>query len=306
MRKWIVIGVAALVFAVVIVLALMRAGEKRRQAERFAARREIEVAVEVAKPTVGTIEESKTFLGTVVSTTEAAVYSKIPGKVVSIPGAVGQRVGAGSTIAVVDYDQPGMKFRYYNAYSPINGEITDILVDVGDTVTPATPLAMVVKPESVKIETAVTADTLALMGRNHPVKIRSKGGSEHAVEGEVINLPTSLSPETHLAGVEIRPKARASGLRAGMFVEVDVPVARSEDALLVPPQAIHRETGGLAAYVAEGDTVKRRAVEVGLSRADAVEVVSGLEADDDVIVYANGDLDDGVKITKKVPYQPHE
>jgi multidrug efflux pump subunit AcrA (membrane-fusion protein) len=306
MRKWIVIGVAALVLAVVIVLALMRAGEKRKQAERFAARREIEVAVEVAKPTVGTIEESKTFLGTVVSTTEAAVYSKIPGKVVSIPGAVGQRVGAGATIAVVDYDQPGMKFRYYNAYSPINGEITDILVDVGDTVTPATPLAMVVKPESVKIETAVTADTLAIMGRNHPVKIRSKGGSEHAVEGEVIHLPTSLSPETHLANVEIRPKSRAPGLRAGMFVEVDVPVARSEDALLVPPQAIHRETGGLAAYVAEGDTVKRRAVEVGLSRADAVEVVSGLNADDDIIVYANGDLDDGVKITKKVPYKPHE
>lgn len=306
MRKWIVIGVTALVLAVVVVLAFMRAAEKRRQAERFEARHAVEVAVEVAKPAIGPIEESKTFLGTVVSTTEATVYSKIPGKVVSIAGAVGQRVGAGATIAVVDYDQPGMKFRYYNAYSPIAGEITDVLVDVGDTITPATPLATVVKPESVKIETAVTADALARMSRKEAVTIRAQGGSEHAVEGEVIHLPTSLSRETHLAEVEIRPKARASGLRAGMFVEVDVPVARRENALLVPPQAIHRETGGLAAYVAEGDTVKRRAVEIGLSRADAVEVVSGLSADDEVIVYANGDLADGVKIVRKTPYQPHQ
>jgi|GEM_PF-1187241 len=306
MRKWIVIGGAALVLAVVVILALMRTAEKRKQTERFAARREIEVAVEVAKPTVGAIEESKTFLGNVVSTTEATVFSKIPGKVVSLPGAVGKRVGTGATIAVIDYDQPGMKFRYYNAYSPINGEVTDILVDVGDTVSPSTPLAIVVRPESVKIETAVTAETLALMGKNHRVRIRAKGGSENTVEGEVINLPTSLSPETHLAQVEIRPESKASGLRAGMFVEVDVPVARREKALLVPPQAVHREAGGLAAYVAEGDTIRRRLVETGLSRADAVEVVSGLGADDEVVVYANGDLDDGIKIIKKVPYQPHE
>jgi multidrug efflux pump subunit AcrA (membrane-fusion protein) len=306
MRKWIVIGGAALVLAVVVILALMRAAEKRKQTERFAARREIEVAVEVANPAVGAIEESKTFLGNVVSTTEATVFSKISGKVVSLPGAVGKRVGPGTTIAVIDYDEPGMKFRYYNAYSPISGEITNVMVSVGDMVSPITPLATVVKPESVKIQTAVTAETLALMSKRHPVRIRAKGSSEDAVEGEVVNLPTSLSAKTHLAEVEIKPKSRAPGLRAGMFVEVDVPVARREKALLVPPQAVHRETGGLAAYVADGDTVRRRLVKTGLSRADAVEVVSGLEAEDEVIVYANGDLDDGVKIIKKVPYQPHE
>ena len=63
---------------------------------------------------------------------------------------------------------------------------------------------------------------------------------------------------------------------------------------------------GLAAYVAEDGVVKRRPVVTGLSREDAVEIISGLQADDEVIVYANGDLDDGIKITKKVPYQPHK
>ncbi len=138
------------------------------------------------------------------------------------------------------------------------------------------------------------------------MKIYAKGYEGSYVEGKIVNLPRSLSPDSHLAMIEIKPKAGLSKLRAGMFTEVEVPVAWSEEALLVPPQAIHREVDGLAAYVAEGDTVRRRLVETGLSRADAVEIVSGLQADDEVIVYANGDLDDGIKIAKKVPYQPHE
>jgi multidrug efflux pump subunit AcrA (membrane-fusion protein) len=306
MRKWIVIGVVALTLAVVVVLALMRAGDKREQAERFAERREIAVAVEVARPQIGPIEETKVFVGTVVSTDQATVFSKIPGKVVSLPAEVGKRVAAGTTVAVIDYDQPGMKFRYYYAYAPISGEITEVSVDVGDMVAPTTPLAVVVKPESVKIETSVPAETLALLSRNHPVKIHAKGWEGDALEGKIVNLPRSLSPDSHLAKVEIKPTSRVSALRAGMFAEVEVPVARREEALLVPPQAIHREVDGLAAYVAEDGVVKRRPVVTGLSREDAVEIISGLQADDEVIVYANGDLDDGIKITKKVPYQPHE
>lgn len=306
MRKWIVIGVTAVVLAIVVVLALGRAAKKREQQKEFAERREIAVAVEVAKPEVGAIEETKMYLGTVVSTEEATVFSKIPGKVVSLPGKPGARVGAGATVAVIDYDQPGMKFRYYSAYAPISGEISEVLVSVGDMVSPVTPLAVVVKPESVKIETSVPADTLALMNRDRPVKIHARGSGGDSVEGKIVNVPRSLSRNSHLAKVEIRPTSRISSLRAGMFAEVEIPVARHENAVLIPPQALRREPEGKAVYVTAGDVVRRRIVETGLTREDAVEIVSGLGADEEVIVYANADLDDGLRVSDKVPYRPHD
>jgi multidrug efflux pump subunit AcrA (membrane-fusion protein) len=306
MRKWIVIGVTALVLAVVVILAVMRAADKREKAERFAERREIAVAVETSRPQIGPIEETKIFVGTVVSTDEATVFSKTPGKVVSLPAEAGKRVSAGTTVAVIDFDEPGMKFRYYYAYAPIAGEITEVLVDVGDMVGPTTPLAVVVKPESVKVETSVPAETLALLSRDHRVKIHAKGYEGGSLEGEIVNLPRSLSPNSHLAKIEIKPTDRASGLRAGRFAEVEIPVARREEALLVPPQAIHREVDGLTAYVAENGVVKRRPVATGLTREDALEITSGLEADDEVIVYANGDLDDGIRISEKAEYKPHK
>jgi RND family efflux transporter MFP subunit len=177
------------------------------------------------------------------------------------------------------------------------------MVDVGDMVTQATPLAVVVKPESVKVEASVPAETLILMSEDRPVKIRAKGCTGDAIEGDVISLPRSLSPDSHLAKVEIRPTCRVSELRAGMFAEVEVPVARREDAILVPPQAIRREVEGVTVYVAEGNVVRRRLVETGLAREDAVEIVSGLDGDEEVIVFANSDLDDGIKISKKEPFK---
>jgi multidrug efflux pump subunit AcrA (membrane-fusion protein) len=83
-------------------------------------------------------------------------------------------------------------------------------------------------------------------------------------------------------------------------------VARREDAILVPPQAIRREVSGVAVYITDGDVVRRRAVETGLAREDAVEISSGLEGSEEVIVVANGDLADGLKISKKVTFKPYK
>jgi multidrug efflux pump subunit AcrA (membrane-fusion protein) len=306
MRKWIVIGVGAAVILIVIVLGAYRAAKKREQAEAFAAKTEVAVAVEVAKPSVGDIEETEVFLGSVVSTEQATVFSKIPGKIVSVPAKVGTRVVAGSTIAVVDYDQPGMKFRYYEAYAPISGEVVDVMVSVGDMVAPTTPLATVVKPESVKVEASVPADTLATMYKGQPVRIYARGADGPPVEGKVANLPRSLSPESHMATVEFVPTATGATLRAGMFAQVEIPVKRREDVLLLAPTAVHREAEGLAVYVAAGDVIRRRAVETGLAREGAVEITGGLKGGEEVVMYASDDLADGLKITKKTPYEAHD
>jgi len=304
MRKWIVIGIAAVVIIIVVVLAVVRAGEKRAASAELNSKAEVSVAVEVATPTVGPIEEMRPFLGKVISTSEVMVYSKTAGKVVSLPAKVGMKVGVGSTVAVVDIDQPGMKFRYYDAYAPIAGEVSATMVNVGDVVSPQTPLAVIVKPSSVKVQMNVPADTLAVMYPGQPVKIEARGSSTDVLDGEVANLPASLSAETHMALVEIRPTAAVSGLRAGMFATVEVPVARHENATLIPPQAVRRVSGRDVVYVVAGGVVRLRPVKVGLMRADAVEIVEGLKAGDEVICASNGDLADGVKILKKTAFRP--
>jgi multidrug efflux pump subunit AcrA (membrane-fusion protein) len=305
MRKIIVIVVLIIIFLGLSVWAVYSWQKRAAIARELTKPQEIEVAVEVTKPQVKTIEDSRSFLGSVVSTHEATVFSKIEGKVVSIPVSNGVRVFAGSTIAVVDVDEPGMKFRYYDAYSPIHGEVAAIMVDVGDVVTPQTPIALVVKPESVKIETSVPADVLFKMTKGMEIEVEFDAyGNDRSVPAEVTSLPSSLSPESHLAVVELRPTGTSHGLRSGMFVEVEIPMERSENALVVPNRAIRRESEGFAVYVAENGLVARRPVETGISTETEVEVTSGVSPDDAVIVFANKDLREGTKISKVEKYSP--
>jgi multidrug efflux pump subunit AcrA (membrane-fusion protein) len=303
MRKIIVITILIVIFLGLSVWAIY-SWQKRLVVSRELSRsQEIEVSVEVTKPEVKTIEDSRLFLGSVVSTHEATVFSKTSGKVVSIPVSNGDRVYAGSTIAVVNVDEPGMKFRYYDAYSPIHGEVADVMVDVGDMVTPQTPIALVVKPESVKIETNVPADVLFKMVKGTEVKVKCNAFSkERNITAEVTSLPSSLSPESHLAVVGLTPKGGSHGLRSGMFVEVEIPMERSDNALVIPNRALRRESEGTAVYVAENGVVVRRSVKTGVSTENEVEIINGISPDDTVIVFANKDLREGTKISKVEEY----
>jgi multidrug efflux pump subunit AcrA (membrane-fusion protein) len=305
MRKIIAIAILIVIFLGLSVWAIYSWQKRLVVSRELSKSQEIEVAVEVTKPEVKTIENLQSFLGSVVSTHEATVFSKIAGKVVSIPVSNGDRVYAGSTIAVVNVDEPGMKFRYYDAYSPIHGEVADVMVDVGDMVTPQTPIALVVKPESVKIETNVPADVLFKMVKGSEVKVVSGTlGEKQTITTEVTSLPSSLSPESHLAVVGLTPKGGSHGLRSGMFVEVEIPMERSDNALVIPNRALRRESEGTAVYVAENGVVVRRSVKTGVSTETEVEIIEGISPNDNVIAFANKDLREGIKISKIAKYSP--
>ena len=46
--------------------------------------------------------------------------------------------------------------------------------------------------------------------------------------------------------------------------------------------ALVRDQSGAAVYVVSGDTAQRTAVKVGLEKPDAIEILSGLQADEQV------------------------
>jgi RND family efflux transporter MFP subunit len=66
--------------------------------------------------------------------------------------------------------------------------------------------------------------------------------------------------------------------------------------LLVPDDAVRREGGGAAVFVVRDSTVERRAVAVGSTLPDGVEVLSGLRAGERVVVNPPPDLADGSRV----------
>jgi RND family efflux transporter MFP subunit len=68
---------------------------------------------------------------------------------------------------------------------------------------------------------------------------------------------------------------------------------------LVPKAAIKIEGDVTVAFIVKGDSVERRAVRVGGTDGDRVEVLAGLHSGDRVVLAPPADLKDGVKVTVK-------
>lgn len=73
-------------------------------------------------------------------------------------------------------------------------------------------------------------------------------------------------------------------LRLGMSADIAVVVHDKPDALLVPIGAVRTAGGERRLRVAEGDAVREVAVETGMTTLKAVEIVSGIEAGDVLVL----------------------
>jgi RND family efflux transporter MFP subunit len=91
------------------------------------------------------------------------------------------------------------------------------------------------------------------------------------------------------------------GLVPGMNVDVDVIVDDVPDALQVPAAAVYTEDGRPFVYrVAQGRALWTP-VTLGRSSVGAVEILGGLEAEDQVIVGGSNGLRDGSRIEARIP-----
>jgi hypothetical protein len=71
-------------------------------------------------------------------------------------------------------------------------------------------------------------------------------------------------------------------VQPGMTANITIPVASAEDVLAVPLSAVFTEMDGRYVYVREGELFARRTVQIGLSDYFNAEVVSGLQAGEEV------------------------
>jgi RND family efflux transporter MFP subunit len=75
--------------------------------------------------------------------------------------------------------------------------------------------------------------------------------------------------------------------------------ASQQPTTLVPKAAVHTENGKSFVFVVRGDVVERRAVQIGGTDGDRLEVRAGLQGGERVVVAAPATLTDGAKVVVK-------
>lgn len=181
--------------------------------------------------------------------------------------------------------------------SPISGFVTAKNYDNGDMTSPQLPVVVIQQIAPVKAVIGVSEQYYSYLKKGAAATLSVDALGEETFSGIVTNIFPTLDPVTHTVSTEIEVANKDLKLRPGMYARVHLDFGTKE-ALTVPDKAIVRQAGSGARYVyvfSAGKAVYR-AVELGQQQGDLYEVVSGLNAGDQVIISAPSNLKNGLSV----------
>ena len=93
-------------------------------------------------------------------------------------------------------------------------------------------------------------------------------------------------------------------LQPGSFAEVEVTFAQHPHALLIPAAALVAEGSSPAVFVVEKGYAKKVPITSGLDDGVDVEVLSGLQGDEQIVVVGQAQLADGTPVVATASHLP--
>jgi membrane fusion protein (multidrug efflux system) len=168
--------------------------------------------------------------------------------------------------------------------APFGGAIGQRFVSVGDYVTPATRLLTLqtVNPQRAVIEVPERYAVLLRPGQIVEFTVAAQEGRPHRARVDFID------PVVQTEGRTILVKASAPNpggqLKPGMFIEARLATATRANAIVVPEDAVQPMRSANVIWAVVDGKASRRVVTLGVRSAGVVEVVSGVQAGEIVVV----------------------
>jgi RND family efflux transporter MFP subunit len=187
--------------------------------------------------------------------------------------------------------------------SPIAGQVVKRMVSVGEQVdgTAAQPIAEIANLDRVELAANVPAEYLSRIRVGQSAIVATDAFEGRTFPGSVLAIAPAVDAATNAGLVRIRITNTDRSLKVGLFAEARIALETHRDALVVPPPAVVRTDNGAVVYVVTGDMAQRTSVKAGLEKPDAVEILSGLEDGQTILVSSVYGLGEKAKLAPPQP-----
>jgi multidrug efflux pump subunit AcrA (membrane-fusion protein) len=188
--------------------------------------------------------------------------------------------------------------------APFDGTITNVHVRPGDLATPRSPLLEMYAPQSLVIRFAVPETHGAVMRSAVRATVTLDALSGRTFSAEVIRVYPQLDAEMRTRTVEAKLTEPAE-IIPHMFARLSIELQRAEDAVVLPAESVMTSpSGGHFVFVVERGTAHRRDVKLGLQQEETVQVISGIEPGERVVVAGQAALRNGQPVRVAGEGQP--
>lgn len=180
--------------------------------------------------------------------------------------------------------------------APFDGLIAGLFISQGSRVSQQSPVVQLI---SQQLEALVDVQESRIsqieVGQSASLKVTAYPGQ--VFPGVVTSVAPTADKETRTFEVKVTPTQGAELLRSGMFADVSILAQEKPNTLLAPREAVTMGVGEPTVFVIDqNNTAQKRTVTTGLFDDSRVEILSGLEAGDAVVIAGQPNLVDGATV----------
>ena len=183
--------------------------------------------------------------------------------------------------------------------SPLDGVVSARRLDPGALVGPGTNTGAILTVDQVdvlRLFVSVNEGEVQRLKLGQIAHIELDSMPGRRWDGNVVRLAPALDPATRTLEAEVQLDNRRGELRAGMYGRASIVTGVHPGALTVPVGAVQMSNGRNFVYALQGDKVQRREVKLGVDGEEWLEVLSGLQSEEEVVTAGLEGLADGSQI----------
>jgi len=179
-----------------------------------------------------------------------------------------------------------------NVIAPIDGTLVTLNAVEGSFTSSTMPLASVVGEGQMKVHVSVSENLVPKLSIGDKAEVYFSA-LNRTVEASIRSVDRAANMQTQLYTVVLTVPADVEGLLSGMFADVTFRTDTSDNAVVVPTEAILTSNETQYVFVVEGDTACYREITTGLTGSGVTEVLSGLDGGEQLVTVGQAYLQDG-------------
>ncbi len=187
------------------------------------------------------------------------------------------------------------KAQDYIIKAPWAGIVSRVNVKEGEFVGPRSALAEIHDPDSLVIRAAAPEKYAVRVTAGMRVKARLDAYPGDVIPGRVERVYPYLDPRFRTRTLEIVPDNPVK-LLPGMFARLEVLLETEGNAVAIPVDALVNKPKGQMVFVVEDGKAAAKMVKTGIEAGNRIQIVTGIQSGDKVIVAGHEKLKDGADV----------
>ena len=183
--------------------------------------------------------------------------------------------------------------------APFSGKIGLRSISKGSYISPSTLIANLVNTAQLKITFSIPEKYAQTMKVNQNLTFTTSGSKE-VYKAKIYAIEPTVETESRTLKIRAITENSDGKLIPGTFANVSLPLAKLENALLVPTEALIPIQNGKKIFVSEGGKAKEIIVETGARTDKDILIISGLKAGDTILTSGVMTLKNGSPVKVKL------